>query len=158
MCVCICYSPKTHLLTVELRGQRVHIKIILINIVKSPFSKFPAIFTSINNGSDSKESACNVGDLDSISGLGRCPGEGNGNPLQYSCLENSMDRGDRGAWWATVRGSQRVGHSWATNTHMYISLMCMNGHFLTQSSVPGIISHSQSFRRKNSLHLCVFAY
>ena len=39
--------------------------------------------------------------LDSIPGLGRSPGEGNGNPLQYSCLENSMDRG---AWWATVHG------------------------------------------------------
>ena len=44
-------------------------------------------------GSDSKESACNVGDLGLIPGLGRSPGEGNGNPLQYSCLENSMDRG-----------------------------------------------------------------
>ena len=52
-------------------------------------------------GSDSKESACNAGDLGSIPGSGRSPGEGNGNPLQYSCLENSMDRG---AWWATVHG------------------------------------------------------
>ena len=52
-------------------------------------------------GSDSKESACNVGDLGSIPGSGRSPGEGNGNPLQYSCLENPMDRG---AWQATVHG------------------------------------------------------
>ena len=52
-------------------------------------------------GSDSRESACNAGDLGSIPGLGRSPGEGNGNPLQYSCLENSIDRG---AWWATVHG------------------------------------------------------
>ena len=52
-------------------------------------------------GSDSKESACNVGDLGSIPGLGRSSGEGNSNPLQYSCLENPMDRG---AWWATVHG------------------------------------------------------
>ena len=44
-------------------------------------------------GSDGKESACNVGDLGSIPGLGRSPGEGNGNPLQYSCLENPTDRG-----------------------------------------------------------------
>ena len=50
-------------------------------------------------GSDGKESACNAGDLGSIPGLGRSPGEENGNPLQYSCLENSMDRG---AWGATV--------------------------------------------------------
>ena len=42
-------------------------------------------------GSDGKASACNVGDPGSIPGLGRSPGEGNGNPLQYSCLENSMD-------------------------------------------------------------------
>ena len=52
-------------------------------------------------GSDGKESACNVGDLGSISGLGRPPGGGNGNPLQCSCLENPMDRG---AWWAAVHG------------------------------------------------------
>ena len=50
-------------------------------------------------GSDSKESAYNAGDLGSIPGSGRSPGEGNGYPLQYSCLENPMDRG---AWWAIV--------------------------------------------------------
>ena len=48
-----------------------------------------------------KESACNVGDMGSIPGLGRSPGEGNGNPLQYSCLANPMDGG---AWWAAVHG------------------------------------------------------
>ena len=48
-----------------------------------------------------KESACNAGDPGSLLGLGRSPGEGNGNPLQYSCLENPMDRG---TWWATVHG------------------------------------------------------
>ena len=53
------------------------------------------------HSSVSKESARNAGDLGSIPGLGRVPGEGNGNPLQYSCLENPMDRG---AWWATVHG------------------------------------------------------
>ena len=52
-------------------------------------------------GSDGKESACSAGDLGSIPGLGRSPLEGNGNPLQYSCLENPMDRG---AWQATVHG------------------------------------------------------
>ena len=44
-------------------------------------------------GSDGKESACNAGDPGSISGSGRCPGEGNSNPLKYFCLENSMDGG-----------------------------------------------------------------
>ena len=52
-------------------------------------------------GSEVKASARNAGDLGSIPGSGRSPGEGNGNPLQYSCLENPMDRG---AWWATVYG------------------------------------------------------
>ena len=51
--------------------------------------------------SDGKESASNAGDLDLIPGLRGSPGEGNGNPFQYSCLENSMDRG---AWRATVHG------------------------------------------------------
>ena len=50
-------------------------------------------------GSDVKESARNSGDLGSVSGSGRSPGEGNGNPLQYSCLENSMDRGAWRAPW-----------------------------------------------------------
>ena len=52
-------------------------------------------------GSEVKASACNVGDLGSIPGSRRSPGEGNGNPLQYSCLENPMDGG---TWWATVHG------------------------------------------------------
>ena len=56
--------------------------------------------------SDVKASACNAGDLGSIPGLGRSPGEGNGNPLQYSFLENPMERE---AWWATVHG---VAKSW----------------------------------------------
>ena len=47
------------------------------------------------------ESACNVGDMGSIPGSGRSPGEGNGHPLQYSCLENLTDRG---AWWAIAHG------------------------------------------------------
>ena len=67
-----------------------HDDLIYVHIVKG----FPG-------GSDGKESACNTGDLGSVLGLGRSPGEGNGYPLQYSCLENSMDRG---AWQATVHG------------------------------------------------------
>ena len=51
-----------------------------------------------------------TGDSGLIPGSGRFPGEGNGNPLQYSCLETPMDRG---AWWATVQRSQRVGHDWS---------------------------------------------
>ena len=52
-------------------------------------------------GSEGKESTCNAGDSGSIPGLGRSAREGNGNPFQYSCLENPMDRG---GWWATVHG------------------------------------------------------
>ena len=63
------------------------------------------IIQGFPGGSDGKESACNTGDLGSIPELGRSPGEGNGNPLQYSCLENPMD----GGAWQTI-GWQRVGH------------------------------------------------
>jgi len=59
------------------------------------------IFLGFPGSSDGKESACYVGDLGLIPGLGRSPGGGHGNPLQYSCLENPMDRG---AWQATVHG------------------------------------------------------
>ena len=59
------------------------------------------LLLSIPGGSDANQSACNAGDLGSVPESGRCPGEGNGNPLQYSCLENPMDRG---AWWAIVHG------------------------------------------------------
>ena len=56
---------------------------------------------SFPDDSVGKEAACNVEDSSSIPGSGRSPGEGNGNPLHYSCLDKAMDRG---AWWATVRG------------------------------------------------------
>ena len=58
-------------------------------------------FSSFPGDSDHKESACNAGGLGLIPGSGRSPGEGNGYPLQYSCLENSMDRG---AWRVTIHG------------------------------------------------------
>ena len=56
------------------------------------------------SGSDGKESAYSAGDLGSIPGLGRSPGEGNGHPVQYSCLENPMDRG---AWRAADYGATK---------------------------------------------------
>ena len=55
--------------------------------------KMPKLLVEFLGGSDGKASAYNAGDLDSIPGLGRSPGEGNGTPLQYSCLENPMDGG-----------------------------------------------------------------
>ena len=63
--------------------------------------------------SNSKESACNAGDLGSILGLVRSPGEENGYPLQYSCLENSMNKG---AWQATVHGVTKS-QTWLSDFH-----------------------------------------
>ena len=62
------------------------------------------VFWDFSGGSDGKESACNAGDPGSIPGWGRSPGEGNGNPLKYSCLDKLMDRE---AWLATVHGVPR---------------------------------------------------
>ena len=74
---------------------------ILDSYLIHPFKHF---WSRLPGGSGVKGSACNAGDLGSISGSGRSPGEGNGNPLQYSCLENPMDRG---SWWAAVHGVTR---------------------------------------------------
>ena len=68
-------------------------------------------------GSDGKESAFNAGDPGSIAGLGISRGEGNGNPLQYSCLENPMDRG---TWWATVHGDAK---SWTRLSDWYFHFL-----------------------------------
>ena len=73
----------------------------------------PPLTSSFPGGSEVKASAWNAGDPGSIPGPGRSPGEGNGNSLQYSCLENPMDKG---AWWATVHGAARGGQDLATNT------------------------------------------
>ena len=69
---------------------------------------------------DGRELASNVGAPGLIPGLGRSPREGNGKPLQYSCLGNSMDRG---VWWATVQGS---GHDWMTNTFTFTFHACLS--------------------------------
>ena len=91
-------------------------KILLIPSVKFSCSvlsdswRCPSNLLGFPYSSVSKESACNAGDLGSIPRLGRSPGEGNGNLLQYYCLENPMDRG---AWLATVHRVARVGHDLA---------------------------------------------
>ena len=68
--------------------------------------------------SGSKASACNAGDVGSIPGSGRSPGEGNGNPLQYSCLGNPKDKGAR---WATVHGVAKNRTQQHTHTHAYVA-------------------------------------
>ena len=87
---------------------------------------------SFPGGSDSKESACSAGDAGLIPGSGRSPGEGNGNPLQYSCLENPMDGG---AWWATVHGvakcqTQLSNFMDAQLKPTFPALLCNFGHVI----------------------------
>ena len=81
-------------------------------------------------GSNDKESVCSTGDLGSTRGLGRSPGEGNDNLLQYSCLENSIDRG---AWWATDHGVEELDTTepltlplfqYCTNIDLYVKFPC----------------------------------
>jgi len=91
-------------------------------------------------GLDDKESACNAGDPCSIPGLGRSPGEGNGNPLQFSSLENSIDRG---AWWATVHG---VAESW-TQLSDYTFQKQFNTGYLLLYLIIVLLSVSIQFSR-----------
>ena len=88
-------------------------------IFKVRFIKICFMFYRLPWWLSGKESAHSMGDLGSIPGLGRSPGKGNGNPLQYSCLGNSMDRG---TWRVTAHELQRVQHDWATNIMLYNSL------------------------------------
>ena len=98
------------------------------------------IYVGFPGDSDSKESACNPGDLSLIPGPGRSPGEGNGNPLQDSCLEKSMDRG---VWQATVCG---VTKSWTRldDEHFYF-------HF-------HIYMNHESLSIYACMYVCVYIY
>ena len=90
---------------------------IYIRLNKGKYKKF-SYLEGFPHSSDSKASACNAGDLGSILGLGSSPGEGNGNPLQDSCLENPTNE----VWWATVHGVTRVGHDLAHSFPIYAGL------------------------------------
>ena len=90
------------------------------------------VYGGFPGGSEVKVSACNAGDLGSIPGLGRSPGEGNGNPFQYSCLEKPMDRG---AWWAIVHGIHRVRHDWATSLHFNIQKNTIKLKFIPLANI-----------------------
>ena len=84
-------------------------------------------------GSEDKASAFHVGDPGSIPGLGRSPGERNGNPLQYSCLENFMDRG---AWQATVHGVAKVRHDWESS--LWLNIDFDEFFFFSLCSLPNL--------------------
>ena len=95
-------------------------------------------------GSDGKASACNAGDPGSIPGSGRSPGEGNGNPLQYSCLENSIDEG---GWQATVHGvaksrtrlsdfTKSLSHYIHTSEYTYLSFLALSLRGSRSSNTP----------------------
>ena len=91
--------------------------IVLLIHVNRTICMVICLYTDFPGGSDGKASVYNVRDLGSIPGWGRFPGEGNGNPLQYSCLENPMDRG---AWCRLLSmGLQRVRHDWMTSLHLW---------------------------------------
>ena len=92
-----------------------------------------SFYRGFPGGSEVKASACSAGDLGSIPGSGRSPGEGNDNPLQYSCLENPMDGG---AWWAVVHG---IPKSWTRLSDFTFT-------FLLQGQGPQV----------HSLYLCLY--
>ena len=109
----------------------------------SSFLIISCIGKSFPGGSDGKESACNARGLGSIDELGRSPGEGNGNPLLYSCLENSMGRG---AWWATIHG---VTKSWTKLSDQHFHTFSGKNpvqnhelHLVVMSLSPGTVPHT----------------
>ena len=81
---------------------------VMYHMIDLDISKNLCTSRVLSCGSNGKLSSCNAGDPSSIPGSGRSPGEGNGNPLQYSCLANSMDGG---AWWVTVHGFTKARHN-----------------------------------------------
>ena len=86
------------------------------------FSYFNICVGGFPGGSDSKQPTCSVGDLGLTPGLERSPGEGNGYPLNSSCLGNPMDRG---AWWATLHGVTKS-QAWLTSAHLIFILICIS--------------------------------
>ena len=93
-------EPQFHHLEIE--DDNIYFK----GLLRGSSEKIHVEILNFPGGTIGKEAACNAGDPGSIPGSGRSPGEENGYPLQYSCLENPMDRG---AWWVQSMGLQRFG-------------------------------------------------
>ena len=98
-----------------------------------------------HGGSVSNESTCYAGDLGSIPGLGRSPGGGHGNPLQYSCLENTMDRG---AWWALQsKRLQRIAQGWSdlARTHAHTRAWLKGAFLQGQTDLCNLLRYNSLF-------------
>ena len=88
----------------------------------------------VENPPAMQETTCNEGDMGSIPGLGKSPGDGNGKPLWYSCLENSMERG---SWWTILHGIATFQHNLVTKPHHHHTVLhsgCTNLHSRRQYS------------------------
>ena len=114
----LCTSPNEHYMNSNRSKSRYSFKpkCPYINLLWTYILYYCSLMMGLPGGSVVKNLPSNAGNLGSISGLGRCPGEGNGYPLQYSCLENPMNRG---AWQATVHGVAKESDTteWLNNHH-----------------------------------------
>ena len=106
----------------------------MLSCTMAPSTSSPETIWGFPGGSSGKESACNAGDSGSICGSGRSPGDRNGNPLQYSCLENPMNRW---AWWATVHGVAKS-QTWLSSKHWQRHYGDLQLHFLCESLFPAL--------------------
>ena len=96
-------------------------------------------------------SARDARDVGLIPGSGRCPGGGNGNPLQYSCLENSMDRG---AWWATAHG---VAKSWTRLRHEHMNKCSSAGTMITIVNINADEKNAWTIRHSVSTNIYIYS-
>ena len=111
------YPLNIHLTEKAKKWEKIHTRMNIFHLVSNQNTNLCIciyIYMGFSGGSDDKETACNAGDPGLISRSGRSPGEGHGNPLQYSCLKNPMDRG---AWCAIVHGVTKS-QTWLSNWDM----------------------------------------
>ena len=120
------------------------VKLIILLFMAFPFLKvFSSVQLGFPGGSEVKASAWNAGEPGSIPGSGRSPGEGNGNSLQYSCLENPVEGG---TWWARVLGvaKSRTRLSKFTSLHFTsVAQLCLTRCDPMDCSTPGLPVHHQ---------------